>query len=71
MKIEIKVIPNAKKKEVIKEGDKIKIKVNSPAIEGKANKEVIEDLAKFLNVKKSRISIIKGERSRNKLIEII
>ena len=71
MKIEIKVIPNAKKKEIIKDRDKFKVKVNSPAVEGKANKEVIETLAKFLNVKKSQVKIIKGEKSRDKLIEVI
>ena len=68
--VNIKVIPNARKNEVIEEVDSIKVKVNSPAIEGKANKAVIKVLADYFNVKKNQISIVKGEKSRNKLIQI-
>ena len=68
--INIKVIPNARKNEVIEEVDSIKVKVNSPAIEGRANKAVIKVLADHFKVKKSQISIVKGEKNRNKRIQI-
>jgi len=68
--INIKVIPNARKNEVIEEVDRIKVKVNSPAIEGKANKACIKVLADHFKVKKSQISIVKGEKNRNKRIQI-
>ena len=68
--INIKVIPNAKSNEVIEEVDSIKVKVNSPAIGGKANKAVIKVLADHFKVKKSQISIVKGEKNRNKRIQI-
>lgn len=76
MKISVKVIPNAKQKEVVSDsvdllGVRIlKIKVNQPPEDGKANKAVIEVLAEYFKVKKSVISIIAGEVSRNKIIEI-
>ncbi|HEC88739.1 MAG TPA: DUF167 domain-containing protein [Thermoplasmata archaeon] len=68
--IKIKVIPNADKNEVIEEKDRLKIKVVSPPVGGRANKEVIEVLAKFYGVKKKCIRIKKGLKSREKIVEI-
>ncbi|HEC75920.1 MAG TPA: DUF167 domain-containing protein [Thermoplasmatales archaeon] len=68
--IKIKVVPNADKNEIIEEGDRLKIKVTSPPAGGRANKKVVEMLAKFYGVKKKCIRIKKGLRSREKVIEI-
>ena len=76
MKISVKVIPNAKQNEVVDDvfdllGARIlKVKVNQPPEDGRANKAVIEILADYFKVKKSAVSIISGETSRNKIIEI-
>lgn len=76
MKISVKVIPNAKQNEVVDDafdllGARIlKVKVNQPPEDGRANKAVIEILADYFKVKKSAIVIITGETSRNKIIEI-
>ena len=68
--INVKVVPNARKDCVI-EGEKgFKVCVNAPAVLGKANKAVIEMLANFFGVKKHDIRIIKGEKSREKVIEV-
>ena len=69
-KIEIKVIPNARKNSVSEEGNILKVRVTAPAVDGKANKAIIELLSGFYRVKKRNIRIIRGERSREKLIEI-
>lgn len=70
-KIEIRVIPNAKKAEV-KESKAygLKVKVNAPAVNNKANKAVIAALSDYFKVKKGQIKIIKGEHSSNKTIEL-
>ena len=76
MKISVKVIPNAKQNEVVDDsvdllGARIlKVKVNQPPEDGKANKAVIEVLAEYFKVRKNAVSIIAGETSRNKIIEI-
>ncbi|HDJ96758.1 MAG TPA: DUF167 domain-containing protein [Candidatus Aenigmarchaeota archaeon] len=70
-RIKIKVIPNAKKNEVINEGGKLRVYVKSPPVGGKANKTVIEVLSEFFNVKKSDIRIVRGGKSREKVIEIV
>ena len=54
MKIEVVVHPNSKNPRVEKDlTEMIHVYVNAPPLEGKANKAVIESLAKFLKVKKS------------------
>lgn len=70
MKVEIKVIPNAKNNSIYEENGIIKIYVKKPAVDNKANEEAIELLADYLKIKGSSLKIIKGQKSRNKLIEI-
>ncbi|APC90852.1 MULTISPECIES: DUF167 domain-containing protein [Francisella] len=63
--------PNSAKSEVCGVFDGLlKIKIASPAIGGKANKTLIEFIAKEFKIKKKLIRIIKGETSRKKLLEI-
>ncbi len=69
-KINIKVIPNARRNSVSEEGGIFKVRVTAPAVDGKANKAVIEVLSGFYKVKKRDIKILRGERSRDKLVEI-
>lgn len=76
MKINIHITPNAKRSEVIGEdldlfgGKTLKVKVSAPPIEGKANKELIKILSEYFDVPKSQISILVGDKSRNKIVEI-
>ncbi len=66
----VKVIPNAKIIRVEQSSNKIKVWVNSPAINGKANKAVLKLLADHLKVKSREISILKGEKSPMKMIRV-
>ena len=70
MRIEVRVIPNAKKERIQNLGDKLKIYLTVPALEGKANKRLIEVLADYYNTKKYNIQILRGKESREKIIEI-
>ena len=70
MKIQVKVIPNSRKVKVEKNKAGLRVKVNAPAKEGKANKRLVEILAKYLSKPKLSIKIIKGLTSKNKVIEI-
>lgn len=69
-KINIRVVPNAKKAKIVEENGKLKVYVNEPAIEGKANEAVIEALAEYFGVKRRKIRIIFGEKAKEKTIEI-
>ena len=71
MKFDVKVVPNAKKAEVIKGADGVlKVKVNAPARQGKANRMLKEILSEYFKMPKSSIRIVKGLLSRNKIVEI-
>ncbi len=71
MIVKVKVKPNAKKEEIKELGkDYYEIRVTVVPEKGKANKKVIEILSKHLKVPKSRIKLIRGETSREKLFEI-
>lgn len=48
----------------------IEIKIESEAKENKANIEVINQIASFFNIKTRDISIIQGQKSREKIVAI-
>jgi len=71
MKVSIRVQPNSRRPgiEQLPDGT-LKVQVSAPPQEGKANQAVIEALARHFGVPRSRISIVRGETSKNKLVEI-
>ena len=62
----VHVVPNAKVQKVLAQEAVLKIWVNAPAQDGKANRAVIELLAKHLNVKKRQLQLLRGEKSHIK-----
>ena len=69
--LEIKVIPSAKKNLVKEEAGSWKVYLTAPAVEGKANEALLKILSGHLALKKSQLEIIKGLKSRHKIIKII
>jgi uncharacterized protein (TIGR00251 family) len=71
VKVSITVKPNSKKREVEPTGpNELLVKVIALPRENKANKEVIETLAEYFDVPKSRVSILSGLRSKKKVLEV-
>ncbi len=69
--LKIKVEPRSSRAGVVGlYGDALKVKLTSPPVEGKANKELIEVLAKEFNVAKKDIEIIAGQSSKNKTVKL-
>lgn len=71
MRIEIKVIPGASKDALKEENGLIKVHLRAPAVDGKANAALIKFLAEHYGVKISQIEVIKGLKSRHKIINIV
>jgi len=71
MILDIRVIPKASRNLVKEENSKIKVYLTKPAEDGLANEQLIELLGKYFKVRKYQIRIIRGEKSRNKSVEII
>lgn len=66
--VNLRISPNAKKNEIIKDGDIIKVKITALPIDGKANKALVEFFAKNFKIQKTSIEILKGETSKEKTI---
>ena len=66
--VNLRISPNAKKNEIIKENDTIKIKITAQPIDGKANKALIEFLSKQFKIPKTCVKILKGETSKDKTV---
>jgi len=70
MKVKVKVIPNAKKRALVRDGPGITVRLTAQPLEGKANEELVRYLSEFLSVRKSAIKIVRGEKDRHKIVEI-
>ena len=67
-KFKIKVVANSKINLIDFCEEYIKVKITARAVDGKANKAVIEFLSENLNIPKSKIKIVTGEKSTIKTI---
>jgi len=65
------IVPNAKQNKVIdNHGGAIKIKLRAAALEGKANAALCNFLAEKLKISRHQIVLVRGEKSRQKLVSI-
>jgi len=65
----IYVQPNATKNEFIGEHDgRLKLRVQSPPQDGKANAAIIKFFCKCLGVAKNQVSLLRGDKSRQKTL---
>ena len=71
MRITVKLKPGSKEERVEKTGkNEFSIRVNAPAHEGRAKELLIELVGEYFDIPKSRISIIRGHKIRNKVLNI-
>ncbi|MDF1815922.1 MAG: DUF167 domain-containing protein [Verrucomicrobiales bacterium] len=71
-RLSVKVMPNAKQTRFVEwmDGGVLRIRLAAPPVDGKANKVLIDFLAKSFGLRKSQIKIVKGEKSREKTIDV-
>ncbi|MDV2990860.1 MAG: hypothetical protein N4J56_000514 [Chroococcidiopsis sp. SAG 2025] len=71
MQKKVKVKPNSKQQAIEEEADgSLTVHLKSSPVDGKANQELLQLLAKKFEIPKTRIKIKSGLTSRQKLIEI-
>jgi uncharacterized protein (TIGR00251 family) len=69
--LKVKVEPRSSRKGISGLlGDSLKVKVHAPPVGGAANEELIEILSKEFGIKKSDIQIVRGNSSKDKIVEI-
>lgn len=71
MKLQLKVIPGAKRSLWKEEEGMVKVYLTARAIEGRANEALVDFLAGHFGVKSSSIEILKGLKSRHKVVNIL
>lgn len=71
MLIRVHVTPNAREARVTRIDDSsFDVKVDEKATGGRANKRLIEILSEHFKVPKSKILIVRGAKSREKVVEL-
>lgn len=59
--------PRASRDEVTGiQGDRLKVRITAPPVEGQANAHLVKFLAKLLGVPRSRVRVASGEQGRQK-----
>lgn len=67
----IKLVPNSAHNRVVDYTDEyVRIKISSPPIENKANKELVCYLSDILDINKSKIKLVSGDKSKLKKVLI-
>ena len=67
----VRVVPRSSRNQIVGvEGGALKIKLTAPPVEGAANAALIEFIAEWLGVRQSAVSIVSGDKARNKLVRV-
>ena len=70
-KINLRVIPRARQNKITTDADgTLRVHITAAPVDGAANDAVVRALAEHFDVPKSQIKIIRGETSRDKIVEI-
>jgi len=71
VEITVRVVPRASRSAVAgTRGDAVLVRLRSPPVEGAANDELVEVLARALQVPRRAVSIVAGDRSRQKRVRV-
>jgi uncharacterized protein len=69
--LKVKVVPGARRTEIVgRYDDGVKIRVSAPPEGGKANRALLEVLARRLGVKDGSLRVVRGQTSPQKVVEI-
>ena len=69
--IEVRVTPKASRNAVSVDRERLKVSVTTVPEGGKANAAVVKLLSKALGVPKSRLELVRGATSRDKLFRVL
>ncbi len=64
--LELMVVPRSSINKLIQESNSLKLKITAPPVDGEANKEIINFLAKSFSCPKTSILLISGFKSKKK-----
>jgi uncharacterized protein (TIGR00251 family) len=71
VEVDVLVVPRASRTELSGvQGDRLKVRLAAPPVEGKANKALVRWLAKQLGVSRRAVAIASGETGRRKVVRV-
>lgn len=71
VEIDVQVVPRASRSRVVGlHGDRVKVQLAAPPVDGAANAELVELLGDVLGVARRSIAIVRGETSKRKTVRI-
>ncbi len=69
--LDLQTTPNAPRSQIVGwVNGRLKVKVKAPAVEGKANAELLRFLAECFRVRPSAVTLVRGETARLKTVRI-
>jgi uncharacterized protein (TIGR00251 family) len=69
--VQVRVQPRARRDEVVAVRDEVVVtRVTAPPLDGRANDAVCELVAATVGVPRRRVSVVRGERSREKVVRV-
>ena len=69
--LKVKVVPGARRTEIVGRYDEgVKVRVSAPPENGKANRVLVEVLARQLGVREDAVRVVRGQTSPQKVLEI-
>ena len=71
MNIQVIVKPGAKNQKVVVSDDGLVVYLHARAHDGEANAALIKALADYYEVSKSCVTILRGQKSHQKVVEIL
>ncbi|MCD6233200.1 DUF167 domain-containing protein [bacterium] len=72
MLVKVKFLPNSKKEGVVKKSNSsFEVRVKEKPIQGKATRRGSEILAEYFKVPRSKVRLVRGFRSKNKIFDIL
>lgn len=67
--LRVRVVPGASRNQVAGEiQGRLRLRIQSPPVEGAANRELVKYVAGLFGLRKSRVTIVKGDASREKTL---
>jgi uncharacterized protein (TIGR00251 family) len=67
---DVQVVPRASREKLSLVGDRIKVQLTAPPVDGAANEALRAFIGKLLGVPKSKVAILRGETGRKKTLRV-
>lgn len=72
VEVDVRVVPRSSREAVVGEHDgALKVALTAPPVDGEANAALVAFVAKALRVPKNAVSLIRGEKSKQKTLAIV